>query len=621
MLRLQILIMLVLILVSLDVRAQSMSDKSNNSIVVGSEKVVNTHRFNQRADLDFRLPFGILLFKNSYQGTGTTVSNSYFRDEWRSGLKFYYPITDSLYLSLNQNTTLFSDTRSALANEFSRVNGLAGLRYNYRKNSFIELSAGAEDNNQMGIKSGGKIFKGLAKLDQYRIEDFRLSSDWNAEYLGLNDDRVNSNSDFSVNLMREYNSENTLRLNFGYINMNRDFMSFMPGAVGLRQIETREEDRLKGGMNIRFSLSDNFFGKADLSIDKTGTERFFQESTEGIANSAVSRKLDQFRLALNTEAQYKGDKLRGLIGMRYNSSSERNHLSRKFDILDYKFDEIKANEQKQDRISSRTQVYSNVDWEIGRADRLRVNSSISIFSYDTPSKENNDERDELSMKFNARYAHKFSSILTGSLSFNAEMLHLVFLKAQHSALNNTNRIFGLRPEINIKTDNWTMNPRIELLANYTVYDFEGISPGVQSFSLRQLSYRDSVCVLLGKMFNLQGSLKLRYSERGILYWNSFSESPQTRSYDNFVRFLLFANVSSKLTVGSGIRYYSLAQESIAIGAGGDYHQNSYGPETVVTISFSSGSSVSLRGWYEFQTIDDRERKQIPNLILYTRIRL
>ena len=111
-----------------------MSDKSNNSIVVGSEKVVNTHRFNQRADLDFRLPFGILLFKNSYQGTGTTVSNSYFRDEWRSGLKFYYPIRDSLYLSLNQNTTLFSDTRSALANEFSRVSGLAGSPGDHMRN-------------------------------------------------------------------------------------------------------------------------------------------------------------------------------------------------------------------------------------------------------------------------------------------------------------------------------------------------------------------------------------------------------------------------------------------------------------------------------------------------------
>ena len=104
------------------------------------------------------------------------------------------------------------------------------------------------------------------------------------------------------------------------------------------------------------------------------------------------------------------------------------------------------------------------------------------------------------------------------------MDHLVFLKAERSAMNNWNRIFQFNPGIYYNTKSFMMMPQFEILANYTVYDFENISPDVKSFSYRQVGYKDSIFIYLGKMFSLQTNINISYFERGILYWKSFSEN-------------------------------------------------------------------------------------------------
>ena len=48
---------------------------------------------------------------------------------------------------------------------------------------------------------------------------------------------------------------------------------------------------------------------------------------------------------------------------------------------------------------------------------------------------------------------------------------------------------------------------------------------------------------------------------------------------------------------------------------------SWGPEVVVRFLASGGSSLTLDGWYEFQTLHPIGTRELPNLLLLARVAL
>ena len=69
---------------------------------------------------------------------------------------------------------------------------------------------------------------------------------------------------------------------------------------------------------------------------------------------------------------------------------------------------------------------------------------------------------------------------------------------------------------------------MELLANYTVYDFELTNNTGNSF--RYVSMRDSISIYLLKNISLSSNNIVRYYESGSLDWKNFAESPQISNF-------------------------------------------------------------------------------------------
>jgi hypothetical protein len=66
--------------------------------------------------------------------------------------------------------------------------------------------------------------------------------------------------------------------------------------------------------------------------------------------------------------------------------------------------------------------------------------------------------------------------------------------------------------------------------------------------------------------------------------------------------------------------YTLEQQSLLQGGlNGSTH--SIGPEMAFRYTTSGGSTLMLSGWYEFQTINVSQRRELPNLLLRTVVRL
>jgi hypothetical protein len=125
------------------------------------------------------------------------------------------------------------------------------------------------------------------------------------------------------------------------------------------------------------------------------------------------------------------------------------------------------------------------------------------------------------------------------------------------------------------------------------------------------------------MFSLQTNINIRYFERGIFDWKSFSETPQNQNFEQFTRVLLIKNFSPGMFAGCGVKYYRLMQGDIANGANivneNKYSQISIGPETIFRIQFKSGSSLTFDGWYELQNVNYIYYTKIPNFLILTSI--
>ena len=265
----------------------------------------------------------------------------------------------------------------------------------------------------------------------------------------------------------------------------------------------------------------------------------------------------------------------------------------------------------------------NSNFFLSDRDSLNISSSIEIFRYDTPSDKNNDDRDELSINSELEYLRKINKNIHLGLGTEIRLHHYVYLKAQRSASNNWNRIIRLFPTIIIRHDDFFYKPQFGINANYTVYDFENQVNGISSFSFREVSYRDTLNFRFDKNYSIQSKNLIRYSERGILYWDEFAETPERSNLEVFSNLMIFNNLNEVSSVGIGIRYYKRNDSRInSIFAGTSTLINDFesiAPELKLIYTFESGNSLNVDAWYEFQTINLEQYREVPNFYLTAKI--
>jgi len=80
----------------------------------------------------------------------------------------------------------------------------------------------------------------------------------------------------------------------------------------------------------------------------------------------------------------------------------------------------------------------------------------------------------------------------------------------------------------------------EVLANYTVYDFEYLTSTISSFTFRQFAWVDSSILSLTGRLAVVWWNNIRYYERGELQWSDFSERPRSfieeRTYNGALQY-------------------------------------------------------------------------------------
>jgi hypothetical protein len=223
-----------------------------------------------------------------------------------------------------------------------------------------------------------------------------------------------------------------------------------------------------------------------------------------------------------------------------------------------------------------------------------------MLRYDTPSSQNVEDRDELLVVLTLATRHTLSRFLEVGVTLDGTLSHLVYLFRERSANNNINRVLRLSPRTVVRPAPWISSfNAFEVLANYTVYDFEQEAGLVQSFSYRQFGWLDSTRIDFTHRIGFDLYTYLKVYERGLLRWSEFTERTENSFIDRTLSAQLRFTPQPALVFAVGVRYFSQSRYVFdQTGRRLDAFQSSFGPTCALQWDVGPHSQFAFRGWYE-----------------------
>lgn len=588
-------------------------------IEFGVDKITNTFVWIGNADIGVQTDVGFLRFVNQYRSSAFRTSTLATRDDqvWQGS--WLHPLSSAIQAIIRQGWIVSRDSRSVGLNSLERLNVAAGVRYVPREEVSLEMLAGVERSSQLGVTAFGPLVGLIGRVDNLELDQWLITADGIADWQRLDPQRRNADVEFRSSIARALSEGSTLRLTVESMNLGREFFTTLT-QQSLLDVEQRSERRLTATADVVYAVTEAFSVNLRSSITSGAVDRSYASPVAQLPLSFVERQLRELTVDVEGYTTLSGPNATVTGGGSIYQRSELNGVQNIHGASDADVQSVRLQEFQRDNQTFRTRLYGSGLWRISSRDTLRADVSGWLVRYDTPSSVNDDDRDELATVATISYGAALSPSLSMNLGLSGQYLHLVFLKASRSALNNVNRVLRFSPSFIYTTPHVRLQPQLEILANYTVYDYEGSASSVRSFSFRQLSYRDSIRVQLSPTVRVEAPLLFRYFERATLVWTSFAERPETGNLEYLAKVLIFSSPSDVWSVGAGIRVYTLSQQSLLPG-GLNGSTASVGPEMALRYVSRGGSTLTVSGWYEFQTINVTQRRELPNLLLRTVVRL
>jgi hypothetical protein len=183
---------------------------------------------------------------------------------------------------------------------------------------------------------------------------------------------------------------------------------------------------------------------------------------------------------------------------------------------------------------------THLNYRFNRNHQLSLDAAYVKLQYDTPdSIVNNDDRDEQRFIFTLRYRWHISPLLTLDFLTYAYLFHQIYIYKERSMNNNWNRIYKLNPRLLYHWGPISNRLSTEVLANYTDYDFDYLTPDPRSFVFRKFTVSDSMLINYFAYQFVGGYFRLELEDKGSFFPKEFAQqvlqSYQSRFFTLFLR--------------------------------------------------------------------------------------
>jgi len=428
-------------------------------------------------------------------------------------------------------------------------------------------------------------------------------------------------------------SPRKLESHFGKIAVQRQFTQTARDSVDFGVAKNRREFYVSGDSTIETRLENIFAFSNLLGYDifpRVAASFYFGVNARGLDKDLrfidalpppgqFNTHIDELRLDAFFQTQYRSRDGRtgAFFRLAYNERNETHAVKIPEGSLPRFYAEASAQEESKNNISRQTSVSGAFDFPVSLSDQLIVSASARILRYDTPSLLNVEDRDELLVVASLGSRHHVSRYLDLDLTLDGTVSHLVYLLSDRSANNNVNRVLRFSPRTTYRPSPFfTMMNAFEVLANYTVYDFEQQVALVKSFSFRQFSWIDSSSVQLTRKIGLDFFAYLKLYERGQLKWTEFREHTENSYIEKTFVVQTRFSPNPGLLFAVGIRFFSQSRFVYEpTGKRQDLYLRSVGPTCLIGLDVGRHGQIGLRGWYEERRQADGSKLGLTNMTM------
>jgi len=394
----------------------------------------------------------------------------------------------------------------------------------------------------------GYTFSGQLYLDDKKLGDY--NSNTSLQYASEKlDERKNYNASLGLEFNRTFYNETADTLNINIVKRKRDYYINAQG-----QIETREESINSLNNTLLYKMSDAMSFKT-FSMISIGNIDIYSK-TFGKDNSLRTR--EDFLLLNLFSFYFNSSFFKGKFDFLY-SKEEQTYKYSSFGDDQYVHGIIPFDIP--DNIKKRTGIALNLDGYYFSSDSLKIKMTIDKFQYDTPSKSNYDDRDEVHFDIELSETHVFNNNLSLNFLMGIKLNHLVYIYKERSADNNWNRVFRLKSTIR-----WNLLERLlfiseyEVLANYYDYDFENLLEGIRSFVFRRFFYRNYVQYRFSQNLSLTLGIRGEIEEHGKLIWDDFVQNLLNKRNTIALDSRILYKINKYLIISNGLSYFYRTDE-------------------------------------------------------------
>jgi hypothetical protein len=593
----------------------------SNAAGIYFERNYNTFLWNLNAGYSFHNDDNAASFHEGYSSSFIQNEQNSLSDQQTVSLAASQKISEPLWLAFDLSSFILSSNQSLDVSNAGIHSGLIGINY---KLPFISISplAGIRFDRQQSNDDHGWDFKLGAQTDTVSSSGYEslLSFQLNESNLSP---RYFRDDGAAASIYKDFGEGSFDSIRVDWSDNRRDF--YVPADTNVEQefgVSSNIRARSENDLNISNSLTYGITPGVSLLLyaatgSRTITNAFRYKSLLDLSAIPFTTIVQESNLAGSIGLQFKTSDFFSLLEMKFNERDEKHTIERIPGVDEDVQDNNAQMEEELDNSTRRTTLNGFLGASLSRNDFFSLNGSMSILHYDTPDTLNTDDRDELFFIVSGKESHRFSEELEASLTLEATLTHLVYLYSDKSANNNWNRIFRLSPSLAFTPyRNFTSVNTFEVLANYTVYDFETIIPNVQSYSYRQFAFLDSTLYDMTNHFGLDLFFNLRLYERGELQWQQFSEQPQ--QYVEEATFSPEVRYTIERGIVFAVGFRSFAQRLYSYnGTAKIYNGNyfSFGPTTMISMALANNSSLLIQGWKEFQEQSGQRLQDLSNVTM------
>jgi len=585
----------------------------NDYLLTNFENNSNSSNLISKIDFDINIRKFNIYLRNNFTSDVTKLSEKFFRDY--NDLEFIttYSLHPNFFAGVGVQSEILSDQRNVEINKNNNYFYFANVDFIPIPKIFVNSKLGYKREDQIGELNTG--FHGDIKSEfvALNIQDYISDGRLDMSYENLNQ-KIHYNFEINSEVYKRFTKNADNNSIIRAFNTRNDF--YIPATTTIantynikNNIQTRFENHVYLGDELRYFFAKNFlFGFSGVFLTKNILFEYKYKPSPAnvIFENIYDSKVFENNLEANARLEYSSMNLFSRLQISYSERSENHELINKDGLTQSQIRELEKTEKNKNNNSQTTSLFLEAKYRLTNTNSFKFIGSSSILKYDTDSDENFDDRDEVTVI--GSLSHEYNNLRNFNVetTFEINIATLAYLFQERSSNNNVNRIYKLTSKSNFSPlENLLTVNSFEVLANYTVYDFEDLISQIQSFSYRQLSLKDSVFYNLTRRLSFEVFSDIKIYEQGEFNDKDFSVRPlryfDERKINSQVSYLFY----DFLRISLGYSYF--VQKTFEFDEGEKKLKQTirnYGPLGKISIILNNNSSIDVSASKDYLRSDD-----------------